>query len=513
MKSGDDGQTVEFTDPSSKLPQVRSLTFHSCVQGNMTQENFFPLSGIKSLLSSVLSGLNSTVMAYGQTSSGKTFSMSGPESYLGANHTDEIYDPNNEIPQIIKDICKQMAKEQEKLQGLIPRSIKALFKEIRKRHKLNPSEKYTVKTSYLEIYNEKITCLISGKEGCNIRMSGEGFIVDDAAVEQCNNVKELMALFVNGIHNRTISSTNMNKESSRSHSLLVIYIDFQQAGSTNIRTSKLVLVDLAGSERLKQAHGHEGSAVKRNLSETANINKSLLALSNVVSKLSQGESAINYRDSNLTKLLMDSLGGTCRILLIACVSPAKSFIEESGNTLAFASKAANIVKKVVIKLSPHEIEVQKLNGIIKELKEENENLKRQISQGKFSPATETATITSSPSPQSVSLSQSSSEKPSHHRDASGSFNQIQNENIELRQILWEKVVAVEKVAQQWKNEVIVLRTLLEKNGISYPKATLSGENSESISDEIEEETEKQKAKAKQELIEKIHQKKRAVVPS
>ena len=94
-------------------------------------------------------------------------------------------------------------------------------------------------------------------------------------------------------------------------------------------------MDLAGSERLK-THGAE--VVRRNMLETANINKSLFALSNVVSKLSSGETSVNYRDSNLTKLLMDTLGGHGNTLLIACVSPAASYIEESANTLSFASK-------------------------------------------------------------------------------------------------------------------------------------------------------------------------------
>eukprot|EP00300_Choanocystis_sp_HF-7_P008915 c16167_g1_i2.p1 GENE.c16167_g1_i2~~c16167_g1_i2.p1 ORF type:complete len:577 (+),score=117.44 c16167_g1_i2:927-2657(+) len=449
----DDNQTIEFLTQCSKSSQFKTLTFHSCVAQDLSQEDVFPLSGIDPLIAAVCKGQNATALAYGQTGSGKTYTMSGPENLIGANPNDMLNDPQGLIPKSVKNVCTSMCEKQARLQGLMPRCIRALFREIKKQ-----GVPTSVKVSFLEIYNEKISDLLSGKDDCAVRMhQKEGFYVEDALLVPCKNARQLMAAYVKGMRNRAVSATMMNKESSRSHSIIQIFVE-RKTGDAVV-SSKLVLVDLAGSERMK-THGTD--VVRRNMLETANINKSLLALSNVVSKLSSGESSVNYRDSNLTKLLMDTLGGHGNTLVIACVSPAATYIEESLNTLTFASKAANIVKKVVVKLSPHELEIQQLQQTIAELRVENERLKS-------NPAS------TGPAPAQLICGKCSgdvleseiSEAPAQNPETEDlTVLQLQAENRELKEGLWSKVVMLEKVASGWKSEAMRLRAVLEENGIT-----------------------------------------------
>lgn len=183
-----------------------------------------------------------------------------------------------------------------------------------------------------------------------------GFFVEELLVVDCTNIDDLIAVLHEGIRNRKTGSHNLNTNSSRSHSILTIYLISDipgEDGSSLKKYGKISFVDLAGSERLKESHS-KGKMVK----ETGNINKSLFTLGKVISSLSDkrvvNKKHIPYRDSKLTMLLMDSLGGTSKALMIACVSPSDKYADESLSTLNYASRTMNIRNKPVIQMDGNE---------------------------------------------------------------------------------------------------------------------------------------------------------------
>eukprot|EP00301_Raphidiophrys_heterophryoidea_P021088 c5622_g1_i1.p1 GENE.c5622_g1_i1~~c5622_g1_i1.p1 ORF type:complete len:406 (+),score=94.08 c5622_g1_i1:628-1845(+) len=323
---------------------MRSFRFDFCLNGTMIQEDVFRNCGIFQILRSVLDGANATVMAYGQTGSGKTFTMCGPEHNLGANPNDSIRDISGNVPQIAQQVCKQACAHLELQQGVMPRAIKALYRTIRSRtHHHASRDTYSVTVQFLQIYNEKVLDLLGGQDNVQIRATDTGFTVEGARVLACATVKQCIAAYVNGMHNRKVSATKMNHQSSRSHILLNIFITRTSHRGGEVR-SKLVLVDLAGSERLREAHGYQGSAQQVNIDETTSINKSLLALGKVIASLAVGGGVPSFRESSLTKLLMDTFSGNSVALLVACVTPSSEFVDESLSTMLFATKATSIVK-------------------------------------------------------------------------------------------------------------------------------------------------------------------------
>ena len=266
------------------------------------------------------------------------------------------------------------------------------------------SVKYTIRASFLEIYNELVRDLWNPSSGClSIREYPpgywRGFYVEDLYIFECTNIDDMLFMLSEGMRHRAVGSHNLNKDSSRSHSMLTFYLESEEEvdGEPFVKFGKISFVDLAGSERLKETQsGDWGSAGNRQdfqatfrsrarmkgdemLKETGNINKSLFTLGKVISALGdasktkegKGPGFVPYRDSKLTKLLMDSLGGASKALMFACCSPASSYLEETLNTLQYAARARNIQNKPAVQVDPHEELVRDLRKEMRGLREQN----------------------------------------------------------------------------------------------------------------------------------------------
>ena len=344
--------TIEInTGASEREPKIFNLD--AVVHDEAPQQDLFQLTA-KHILTRVFSGFNGCIFAYGQTGSGKTYSM------IGGNDVES--------------------------EGVIPRTVRELFAKI-EQEKNNKT--YVVKGSFVEIYQEKLKDLLytddhkgstSTKPPLLIRHDtspgGKGIYVTGVHERMLLTTQDVLTLLEDGMKTRTVGSTNMNATSSRSHAVLSLLISCQDADDVEGYTrtvAKLHLVDLAGSERAK-ATGATGARLK----EGASINKSLAALGNVVNSLtSKGKrSHTPYRDSKLTRLLQDSLGGNAYTLMICCVSPATMNSAETQSSLRFAERTKKIQNKAIINRDP------KLNRIA-ELTEENSTLKERITQLEF----------------------------------------------------------------------------------------------------------------------------------
>lgn len=327
--------TVMVNDPKTKSESPKQFTFDSVFDMESTQLDVYNTTA-RPIVESVLDGYNGTIFAYGQTGTGKTFSMQG-----------------------IRDVPE--------LRGIIPNAIEHIFAHIRS----NPTQtKFLVRASYLEIYNEDIIDLLHSKSGkLELKESSEtGVYVKDLKSFVMKDVAEMDRLMTFGNNNRSVGSTKMNAESSRSHSIFTITIEqseLDQTGQEKIKVGKLNLVDLAGSERQSKT-GATGDTLK----EATKINLSLSALGNVISALVDGKSAhIPYRDSKLTRLLQDSLGGNAKTLMVATTSPASYNYEETVSTLRYANRAKNIKNKPKINEDPKDAMLREFQEEIKRLKE------------------------------------------------------------------------------------------------------------------------------------------------
>uniref|UniRef100_A0A671LLD8 Kinesin motor domain-containing protein n=1 Tax=Sinocyclocheilus anshuiensis TaxID=1608454 RepID=A0A671LLD8_9TELE len=309
------------------------------------QEVVFKSLG-EGILENAFQGYNACIFAYGQTGSGKSFSMMG----------------NREQP------------------GLIPRLCCSLFERVSRDQ--NESQSFKVEVSYKEIYNEKVRDLLDPKgsrQSLKVREHKVlGPYVDGLSQLAVMNFEDIESLMSEGNKSRTVAATNMNEESSRSHAVFSVIVTQTlydlQSGNSGEKVSKISLVDLAGSERVSKS----GAAGER-LKEGSNINKSLTTLGCVISALAdqsagKGKSKfVPYRDSVLTWLLKDNLGGNSKTAMIATISPAADNYEETLSTLRYADRAKRIVNHAVVNEDPNA-------RIIRELREEVEKLKVQLSQ-------------------------------------------------------------------------------------------------------------------------------------
>ena len=322
-----------------------SFTFDHALGQEMSQDQMYT-NTVTPMLQGVVEGYNVTLLAYGQTGSGKTYTM--------GTATDSLSDPTGQ------------------LQGIMPRAVGALFEKLEEKRQTTGAE-INVTCSMLEIYNESLHDLMvssldedaggnhsQGRVSLGIREQPDGSIIVPGLRETpVSSVADVLSCIRDGSMNRATSSTNMNATSSRSHMIVTINIEHSggadvDAGEPSMMTSRLTLVDLAGSERLKRT-GATGNRAKEGIS----INKGLLALGNVINALADDQRAVRvthvpYRDSKLTRLLQDALGGNSRTLFIACVSPSESNYEETLNTLRYANRARNIRNKAVLNCSPQE---------------------------------------------------------------------------------------------------------------------------------------------------------------
>ncbi|XP_068136147.1 kinesin-like protein KIF13B isoform X2 [Hyperolius riggenbachi] len=308
----------------------------------------------ENILQNAFEGYNACIFAYGQTGSGKSYTMMGTADQP----------------------------------GLIPRLCSTLFERTQK--ETTEELSFKVEVSYMEIYNEKVRDLLDPKgsrQSLKVREHKVlGPYVDGLSKLAVASYKDIESLMSEGNKSRTVAATNMNEESSRSHAVFNIILTHTitdvQSGTSGEKVSKLSLVDLAGSERATKT----GAAGER-LKEGSNINKSLTTLGLVISALADQGAGKNknkfvpYRDSVLTWLLKDSLGGNSKTAMVATVSPAADNYDETLSTLRYADRAKNIVNHAVVNEDPNA-------RIIRELREEVEKLRVQLTQAESMKAPE-----------------------------------------------------------------------------------------------------------------------------
>jgi hypothetical protein len=369
------GNQTTITDPSTG--QDKDFAFDYSFwsfdesQEPATQDTVFDALGAN-ILTQSWSGFNTTLFAYGQTGSGKSYSMMG-------------YGEDT---------------------GIIPRVGARLFEQIdAKRPSLGEKEKLTVEVSYLEIYNEKIKDLLNpnaAKQGASLKVRESqtaGIYVEGLSRIAVQSYADIERLIDEGGKARTVAATAMNATSSRSHSVFTIIFTQLRVNADTFQASDVVskinLVDLAGSERADST-GATGDRLK----EGCAINKSLSALGNVISALADAATSgkkgpkrvIPYRDSTLTRLLQESLGGNAKTVMIAALSPAGINYDETLSTLRYANRAKQIKNQAKVNENPNE-------KLIRELKEEIARLKALLTDGGSLPAAEGGA--SAPSPEEV----------------------------------------------------------------------------------------------------------------
>ncbi|KAK6620412.1 hypothetical protein RUM43_014229 [Polyplax serrata] len=283
--------------------------FDKVFKPNATQDKVYG-DAAKSIVTDVLAGYNGTIFAYGQTSSGKTHTMEG----------------------VLGDATKQ---------GIIPRIVNDIFNHI---YAMEENLEFHIKISYFEIYMDKIRDLLDvSKVNLSVHEDKNRVPFVKGATERfVSSPEEVFEVIEEGKANRHVAVTNMNEHSSRSHSVFLINVKQENLENEKKLSGKLYLVDLAGSEKVSKT-GAEGAV----LDEAKNINKSLSALGNVISALADGNKThIPYRDSKLTRILQESLGGNARTTIIICCSPASFNEAETKSTLEFG-KRAKTIKNVV----------------------------------------------------------------------------------------------------------------------------------------------------------------------
>uniref|UniRef100_H3CV76 Kinesin family member 7 n=1 Tax=Tetraodon nigroviridis TaxID=99883 RepID=H3CV76_TETNG len=318
------------------------------------QEDVYSAS-VQPLVDAFFQGFNATVFAYGQTGSGKTYTIGEA------------------------NICSFLDEEQ----GIIPRAVADIFKLLDE----NDLTDFSVRVSYLEVYKEDFKDLLeveTASKDIHIREDKGNIVL--CGVKECEveGLDEVLSLLESGNTARHTGATQMNPNSSRSHTIFTVYMD-QRRGSSRLYgsassigpqmlSSKFHFVDLAGSERILRT-GNTGERLK----ESIQINSGLLALGNVIGALGDPKrkgSHIPYRDSKITRILKDSLGGNSKTLMIACISPSSSDFDESLNTLNYATRARNIQNRATVNCKREPDRVEGLEQQIKALRRALENRQR-----------------------------------------------------------------------------------------------------------------------------------------
>lgn len=338
IETNSSSQQCSIRRPGDDSKLSKTFTFDGVYGISSSTEKIYS-EIVRPIVNGVLDGYNGTVFAYGQTSCGKTFTMEG-----------------------IKSPSAQ--------KGIIPRCCEHILNGIRQRS-LDKHSKYLLRVSYLEIYNEEIRDLLD-KE-CRYKpeikeLPDKGIYVKGLSSITVNNYADMQEIFESGGKNRSVGATALNADSSRSHSIFTVDLEAcvrSRPGENDVyRTGKLNLVDLAGSERQSKS-GCTGERFK----ESTKINLSLSVLGNVISALVDGKSKhIPYRDSKLTRLLQDSLGGNSKTLMVACISPGENNYEETLSTLRYAKRAKDIKNKPKINEDPKDTIIKRYHDEIQQLK-------------------------------------------------------------------------------------------------------------------------------------------------
>ncbi|KAF7778708.1 hypothetical protein Agabi119p4_3053 [Agaricus bisporus var. burnettii] len=349
IETREGGEVVVSFDGNLQSVQMKSAQLSSGPEKDgFTFDRVFPMGtkqteifeyGVKDIVKDVLDGYNGTVFAYGQTGSGKTFTMMGADI------------------------------DSDELKGIIPRITEQIFQSI---VESDPHLEYLVKVSYMEIYLEKIRDLLAPQND-NLQVHEEksrGVYVKNLSDYYVSSAREVYEIMRTGGAARVVTSTNMNAESSRSHSIFLITIQQRNTETGAQKTGNLYLVDLAGSEKV----GKTGAS-GQTLEEAKKINKSLSALGMVINALTEKAKHIPYRDSKLTRILQESLGGNSRTTLIINCSPSSYNEAETLSTLRFGIRAKSIknTARVNAELSPLE-----LKGLLQKAQLSNTNYQKHI---------------------------------------------------------------------------------------------------------------------------------------
>ncbi|EFP82773.2 uncharacterized protein PGTG_08969 [Puccinia graminis f. sp. tritici CRL 75-36-700-3] len=406
--------------------------------GYASQQTLYEDLGVD-LLNNSFEGYNSCIFAYGQTGSGKSYSMMG----YGQDR------------------------------GIIPLTCSALFDRIQEKKLTDPAVCYTVEVSFMEIYNERVRDLLNPKNKGNLRVREHpslGPYVEDLSKLAVQSYSDVETLMDEGNKARTVAATNMNETSSRSHSVFTLLLTQRRKDATTgmegEKVSRISLVDLAGSERANST-GATGVRLK----EGAQINKSLTTLGKVISALATAGSSgpgkkkkaddhVPYRDSVLTWLLKDSLGGNSKTAMIAAISPAD--YEETLSTLRYADQAKKIKNKAVVNEDPNA-------KLIRELKEELDTLRSRMSGGH---SEDTYDVTLPPEKQIVKYQTKSGEIKTVTKAAlQEQLEQSEKLMSEVAQTWEEKLKNTEVVQKEREQALEELGITIEKNnvGVYTPK--------------------------------------------
>ncbi|ELT90430.1 hypothetical protein CAPTEDRAFT_154669 [Capitella teleta] len=334
--------SVSITNPNAPPGEPpKTFTFDTTFGPNCKQVDVYNQVA-RPIVEFVLEGYNGTIFAYGQTGTGKTFTMEGVRA----------------VPE---------------LRGIIPNSFAHIFGAIAK---AEGDVRFLVRVSYLEIYNEDVRDLLGKDQQHRLEVKERpdvGVYVKDLSAFVVNNADDMDRIMTLGNKNRHTGATNMNEHSSRSHAIFTVTIECSDKGPDGrqrVRAGKLHLVDLAGSERQSKT-----GATGQRLKEATKINLSLSTLGNVISALVDGKSShIPYRNSKLTRLLQDSLGGNSKTIMVANFGPADYNYDETVSTLRYANRAKNIQNRARVNEDPKD-------ALLRQFQKEIEELRQQLEEG------------------------------------------------------------------------------------------------------------------------------------
>ncbi|XP_046577202.1 LOW QUALITY PROTEIN: kinesin heavy chain-like [Haliotis rubra] len=452
---------LKFPTDDSIAVSNKVFVFDKILKPNVTQEHVYNVAA-KPIVADVLSGYNGTIFAYGQTSSGKTHTMEG---VLGHSQ----------------------------MQGIIPRIIADIFNYI---YGMDENLEFHIKVSYFEIYMDKIRDLLDiTKTNLSVHEDKNKTPYVKGCTERfVSSPEEVMEVIDDGKSNRHVAVTNMNEHSSRSHSVFLIHVKQENVETEKKLHGKLYLVDLAGSEKVSKT-GAEGAV----LDEAKNINKSLSALGNVISALADGvKSHVPYRDSKLTRILQESLGGNARTTMIICCSPASYNESETKSTLLFGQRAKTIKNVVTVneeltadewkrRYEKEKEKNAKLKGIIEKLQAEL-NMWRS---GKEVPADEqmdmktadTSVLEEAPPPPPPSLaSMNDADKLQWEEAKLIMYKQMDDKDEEIN----NQSQLIEKLKEQMlEQEDLITASRSDYEKLQQEMARIQGDN-ESAKDEVKE---------------------------
>ena len=429
--------TVSVSKTDTKTFQFDYVYPMETTQRQIYDEVAFPI------VDSIFQGYNGTIFAYGQTGCGKTFTMMG-------------------------------VVDNPELKGVIPNAFAHIFGFIKTE---GESKKFLVRCSFVEIYNEEVRDLLVNKNTkLDIREDPKkGVFVKDLTYVTLKDTQDIQSCLDRGNKNRHVGHTSMNDQSSRSHSLFTVYLEIEENGK--IRSGKLNLVDLAGSERVGKTN-----ATGQTFDEGKKINLSLTALGSVIDALSFNRKHIPYKDSKLTRLLADSLGGNTKTVMFANISPASYNYDETVGTLRYASRAKLIKNAPKINEDPKDALLRKYEEEIKALKEQlangGEGGEKKVKKKKVKRKKEN--------------NENNNEENNNDNNSDISDDDNENNNKQSSSNEAEKEKLRQKLAELEKN-------LLDNKKLENVENNVDGENDEEKMKENEEENRKFKEYREQQL--------------